>query len=72
MLSQINSSAVSGIDAYAVEIEVNAGHGEPKVVVVGLPDAAVKESSDPSGRLLLTLASVRQWGTPPLILLPPI
>ena len=46
MLSQINSGAVSGIDAYAVEIEVNAGHGEPKVVVVGLPDAAVKESSD--------------------------
>lgn len=46
MLSQINSGAVSGIDAYAVEIEVNAGHGEPKVVVVGLPDAAVKESAD--------------------------
>jgi magnesium chelatase family protein len=46
MLSQINSGAVFGIDAYAVEIEVNAGHGEPKVVVVGLPDAAVKESAD--------------------------
>ena len=46
MLSQINSGAVFGIDAYAVEIEVNAGHGEPKVVIVGLPDAAVKESSD--------------------------
>ncbi len=46
MLSQVNSGAVSGVDAYAVEIEVNAGHGEPKAVVVGLPDAAVKESSD--------------------------
>ena len=46
MLSQINSGAVSGIDACAVEIEVNAGHGEPKVVIVGLPDAAVKESAD--------------------------
>ena len=34
MLSQINSGAVFGIDAYAVEIEVNAGHGEPKVVNV--------------------------------------
>jgi magnesium chelatase family protein len=46
MLSQVNSGAVSGIDAYPVEIEVNAGHGEPKVVIVGLPDVAVKESSD--------------------------
>jgi len=46
MLSTINSGAVYGIDAYAVEIEVNAGHGEPKVVIVGWPDAAVKESSD--------------------------
>jgi magnesium chelatase family protein len=46
MLSQVNSGAVVGIEAYPVEIEVNAGHGEPKVVIVGLPDAAVKESSD--------------------------
>ncbi len=46
MLSQIYSGAVSGVDAYTVEIEVNAGHGEPKVVIVGLPDASVKESSD--------------------------
>ncbi len=46
MLSKVNSGAVVGIEAYPVEIEVNAGHGEPKVVIVGLPDAAVKESSD--------------------------
>ncbi len=46
MLSQVNSGAVVGIEAYPVEIEVNAGHGEPKVVIVGRPDAAVKESSD--------------------------
>lgn len=44
MLSRINSGAVLGIDAYAVEIEANAGHGDPKSVIVGLPDAAVKES----------------------------
>src|SRR5712692_2511729 len=29
-----------------VEIEVNAGAGDPKMVIVGLPDAAVKESKD--------------------------
>ncbi|HSR88013.1 MAG TPA: YifB family Mg chelatase-like AAA ATPase [Pontiella sp.] len=46
MLSQINSGAVVGIEAFPIEIEVNAGHGEPKVVIVGLPDTAVKESSD--------------------------
>jgi len=46
MLSKTNSAAVAGIEAFPVEIEVNAGHGEPKVVIVGLPDTAVKESSD--------------------------
>ena len=46
MLAKVYSGAVFGVDAYEVEIEVDAGHGEPKVVVVGLPDAAVKESSD--------------------------
>lgn len=46
MLAKLFSGAVYGVDAYAVEIEVNAGRGEPKVVIVGLPDAAVKESSD--------------------------
>ena len=46
MLSQINSGAVVGIEAFPIEIEVNTGHGEPKVVIVGLPDAAVKESAD--------------------------
>lgn len=46
MLAKVNSGAVYGVDSFPVEIEVNAGRGEPKVVVVGLPDAAVKESSD--------------------------
>ncbi len=46
MLSQVNSGTVVGIEAFSVEIEANAGHGEPKTVIVGLPDAAVKESSD--------------------------
>ena len=46
MLAKIFSGAVYGVDAFPVEIEVNAGHGETKTVVVGLPDTAVKESSD--------------------------
>ena len=46
MLATVFSGAVYGVDAYKVEIEVNAGRGDPQVVIVGLPDAAVKESRD--------------------------
>ncbi|MBA3882920.1 MAG: YifB family Mg chelatase-like AAA ATPase [Chthoniobacterales bacterium] len=46
MLAKIYSAAVYGIDAYEVEIEVNAGRGDPKIIIVGLPDTAVKESQD--------------------------
>ena len=47
MLAKVHAAAVLGIDAYPIEIEVNAGQwGNPKVVIVGLPDTAVRESSD--------------------------
>ena len=46
MLAKIYSAAVYGVDAYEVEIEVNSAGGLPAIVVVGLPDAAVKESKD--------------------------
>jgi magnesium chelatase family protein len=46
MLAKVHSAAVYGVEAYPVEIEVNAGHGDPSTVIVGLPDAAVKESKD--------------------------
>lgn len=46
MLSRVCSAAVNGIEAYPVEVEVNAGYGDTFIVVVGLPDAAVKESRD--------------------------
>lgn len=46
MLSRVCSAAVNGIEAYPVEVEVNAGYGETIIVIVGLPDAAVKESRD--------------------------
>lgn len=46
MLAKVCSAAVNGIDAYPVEVEVNAGWGDTIVVIVGLPDAAVKESRD--------------------------
>ena len=39
MLARVFSGAVYGVEAYVFEIEVNAGYGDPSVVIVGLPDA---------------------------------
>jgi magnesium chelatase family protein len=47
VLAKIYSAAVFGVQGFEVEIEVNAAEtGEPKIIVVGLPDTAVKESRD--------------------------
>ena len=47
MLATIASASLQGIDAELVQVEVNANEtGEPKLILVGLPDAAVKESDD--------------------------
>jgi magnesium chelatase family protein len=47
MLATIASAALQGIEAELVHVEVNTGEaGEPKLILVGLPDAAVKESDD--------------------------
>lgn len=46
MLSRVYSAAVQGIEAFPVEVEVNAGWGDTNIVIVGLPDVAVKESRD--------------------------
>ncbi len=77
MLAKVCSAAVNGIEAYPVEVEVNAGWGETVIVVVGLPDTAVKESKDrvttalsnsgfkfPMGRTTINLApaDVRKEG----------
>ncbi|WP_042250950.1 magnesium chelatase domain-containing protein, partial [Nitrospina gracilis] len=46
MISRVQSGAVLGIDGYVVEVEVHLSPGLPGMSIVGLPDAAVKESSD--------------------------
>ena len=46
MLSRVLSSAVLGVDAYTVEVEVDIRRGLPTFATVGLPEAAVKESKD--------------------------
>jgi magnesium chelatase family protein len=70
MLAKFYSAAVYGVDAYEIEVEVNDGRGDVAVVVVGLPDTAVKESKDrvttavansgfswPRGRTTINLAA---------------
>jgi magnesium chelatase family protein len=46
MLSKILSAATIGIEAKPIEIEVDITRGLPNVVIVGLPDAAIRESRD--------------------------
>ena len=47
MLATIHSAALQGITAELVLVEVNTGEaGAPDLILVGLPDAAVKESED--------------------------
>ena len=46
MLATVLSSAVYGIDALLVEVEVDIASGLPQMAVVGLPEGAVKESKD--------------------------
>ncbi|MDX2146573.1 MAG: YifB family Mg chelatase-like AAA ATPase [Planctomycetota bacterium] len=82
MLARVPSYLLSGIDALPCEVEVHHDDlvipdGGPKVTIVGLPDTAVKESSErvrtaltnsgyffPVGRLLVNLApaDVRKEG----------
>ncbi len=52
MLARVWSAAVHAIYAFPVEVEVNVGWGDTKIIVVGLPDAAVRESQDRVGTAL--------------------
>jgi magnesium chelatase family protein len=77
MLSRVFSCAVIGLDGVVVEVEVDTTNGLPGMDIVGLPDAAVKESRErvhaaiknaglsyPRKRLIVNLApaSVRKEG----------
>jgi magnesium chelatase family protein len=55
MLATAYSAATLGVDAYLVDVEVDVARGGiAKFVLVGLPDAAVKESAE---RVLVALRS---------------
>lgn len=78
MLAKVLSSAVIGIDAYLVEVEVDITSGLPTFTTVGLPEASVKESKErvksainnsgytfPDDRITVNLApaSIKKEGT---------
>ncbi len=46
MLARIWSCALSGLDGEIVQVEVDIHNGLPATTIVGLPDAAVRESKD--------------------------
>ncbi len=46
MLARVHSAAIHGVDAYPVQVEVDVSFGREGFAVVGLPDAAVRESID--------------------------
>src|SRR5512142_1130966 len=56
MLARVTSCATVGIDGLLVEVEADLGVGLPTFTIVGLPDAAVRESRE------RVLAAVRNCG----------
>ncbi|MBW6474166.1 MAG: YifB family Mg chelatase-like AAA ATPase [Anaerolineaceae bacterium] len=46
MLARVFSCGVIGLEGVIIEVEVDSSNGQPKVLIVGLPDAAVQESRE--------------------------
>jgi magnesium chelatase family protein len=46
MIAEIRSGAVSGIDGFGVTVEIDLATGLPSFTIVGLPNAAVRESRE--------------------------
>src|SRR4051795_5444656 len=46
MLATLRTAAIYGVDACAVQVEVDVTFGMPMFTMVGLPDASVRESRD--------------------------
>lgn len=78
MLAQCRSCAIYGVDVHIVDIEVDISSGLPSFTIVGLPDAAVKESRErvrsaiknsnfdfPNGKITVNLApaAIRKEGS---------
>lgn len=69
MFARLYSTAFEGVEAYPVEVEIDIRQGNSEMVVVGLPDASVRESAErvrsavtnsgfsmPRGKVIVNLA----------------
>jgi len=70
MLTRVHSGALHGVDALSIEIEINEGNGDPSIVIVGLPDVAVKESRDRVWTALGNMAYIKPKGRTTINLAP--
>ena len=63
MITKLHSAALQGVEAVEVEVEVNSpGTGTPRMVIVGLPDAAVRESAERVSSAVLASALPKDDG----------
>ena len=62
MLAKLRTFALLGIDAVPVEVEVDANPGTAKIILVGLPEMAVRESVHRIERALANLGYARPTG----------
>ncbi len=62
MLAKLRTFALLGIDAVPVEVEVDSTLGMAKVIIVGLPELAVRESIHRVERALANLGYARPTG----------
>ena len=63
MLAKLHTFSLLGIDAHAVEVEVDASSAAlPKTVLVGLPEAAVRESTHRVERAIVNSGFARPLG----------
>ncbi len=62
MLAKLNTFALVGIEGVPVQVEVDASAGLPKTILVGLPEAAVRESIHRIERALANLGYDRHNG----------
>jgi magnesium chelatase family protein len=72
MLAKTFSAAIDGVDAFSVEIEINAsGHGDRTIVtMVGLPDTAVRESRERVYSALIASGFMHPYGSTTINLAP--
>jgi magnesium chelatase family protein len=60
MLAKLHTFSLLGIDALPVEVEVDVSPGAlPKTILVGLPEAAVKESTHRVERAMVNSGFMR-------------